>query len=116
MAATAHAHIRQIEHRDGSDPAMPQGLWTVDAVAGDRFVHQELGLREDGSVIEETRTFLVADVVDVSVDGGEATVTVPGPSGLEAIRVPDSIGAALNRHRGPRRPASSPRPHLPISD
>ena len=97
MAATAHAQIRRIEHRDSSDLAMPQGIWTVDAVAGDRFVHQVLALRENGSVFEATRTCLLADVIDVSVDGAEATVTVPGPSGLESIAVSDSIGAALNR-------------------
>jgi hypothetical protein len=98
MAATAHARIRRIEHRADSDPPMPQGLWTVDAVAGDRFVHQVLGLRDDGSVFEETRTFLLTDITDVSVDAGGATVTVPGPSGPESFAVSDSIGAALNRH------------------
>jgi hypothetical protein len=97
MAATAHARIRRIEHRDESDPAMSQGVWTVNAVAGDRFVHQVLGLRDNGSVFEETQTFLVADVVDVSVDGDRTTVAVSGPSGVESIRVPHLIGAALKQ-------------------
>jgi len=96
MAATAHARIRQIEHRDEPGPATPDGLWTVDAIAGDRFVHQVLGLREDGSVFEETRTCLVADV-EVTVDGGEASVSLSGPSGIESIQIPGSIGAALTR-------------------
>jgi hypothetical protein len=107
MAATAHARIRRVEHHVSSDPPMPQGLWTVDAVAGDRFVHQVLGLREDGSVFEETRTCLLTDVTDVSVDGGGATVTVPGPSGPESIAVSDSIGAALSRTEDRRPPALS---------
>jgi hypothetical protein len=98
MAATANARIRRIEHRASPDPPMPEGLWTVDAVAGDRFVHQVLGLREDGSVFEETRTCLLRDVTDVSVDDSGAVVTVPGPSGPESIPVSDPIAAALNRH------------------
>ena len=97
MAATAHARVRRIEHRDDADPALPHGLWTVDAVAGDRFVHQMLGLRDDGSVFEETVTCLVADVVEITDDGGDATVSVPGPSGVESIHVPGSVRAALDR-------------------
>jgi len=96
MAATAHARIRRIEHHAGSEPPMPKDLWTVDALAGDRFVHQELGLREDGSVFEETKTCLVADITDVTVGGHGAIVTVPGPSGPESIAVSDPIAAALN--------------------
>src|ERR1044072_1972647 len=95
MAATAQAQVRRIESRANSEPPMPKDLWTVDAVAGDRFVHQVLGLRDDGSVFEETQTYLVVDLTGVSVDGDGATGTVPGPSGPESISVPDSIGAAL---------------------
>src|SRR5437879_240392 len=97
MAATSQAQIRRIEHLHSSDPALPQGIWTVDAVAGDRFVHQVLGLRADGSVAEETCTFLTAEILEVSIDADGATLVVPGPSGPESIRVPESIGRALNR-------------------
>jgi hypothetical protein len=98
MAATAHARVRRIEHSDSTDLPIPEGVWTVNAVAGDRFVHQVLGLREDGSVFEETRTCLLTDVTDVFVDGDDTVVTVPGPSGPEAIAVSDSIAAALTHH------------------
>ncbi|MDQ1491688.1 MAG: hypothetical protein QOJ23_4202 [Actinomycetota bacterium] len=97
MAATGQAQTRRIEHSDASDADLPQGIWTVDAVAGDRFVHQILGLRGDGSVFEETRTFLTDEIAEVSFDSDGATVVVPGPSGAESIRVPDSIGRAVNR-------------------
>jgi uncharacterized protein YjbJ (UPF0337 family) len=98
MAATAHATTRQIEHVDTADPAMPRGIWTVDALTGDRFVHQVLGLREDGSVYEETRTFLTADIWEIALDNDGATVTVEGPSGPEEFRIPEGIGRALTRH------------------
>jgi hypothetical protein len=95
MAATAHAQVRQIEHHDVPDEALPEGLWTVDAVAGDRFVHQVLALRSDGSVAEETRTFLTTEVLEVSFDGDGAEVSVAGPSGRDSIRIPDVVGRAL---------------------
>src|SRR4051794_21345480 len=111
MAATANARVRRIEHRPETDPPMPKGLWTVDAVAGDRFVHQVLGLREDGSVFEETRTCLLRDVPDVSVADGGAVVRVRGPSGPESIAVSDPIAAPLNRHWGsPAKSQASTRP------
>jgi uncharacterized protein YjbJ (UPF0337 family) len=100
MAATAHAAIRQVRHVDTADPALPDGRWVVDALAGDRFVHQTLGLRADGSVFEETATCLIGEILDVAFDADEATVatvTVPGPSGPQSIRVPDSIGRAVDR-------------------
>jgi hypothetical protein len=97
MAATAHAQIRRIEHSEAPDADLPQGVWTVDALAGDRFVHQVLGLRADRSVFEETRTFLTTEILEVSFDPGGATVVVPGASGPEAMRVPDPIGRDLER-------------------
>jgi uncharacterized protein YjbJ (UPF0337 family) len=97
MAATAHATIRRIEHRDDSDAALPQGIWTIDAVSGDRFVHQVLGLRTDGSVYEETRTFLPHDILEISLDPDGATLVVQGPSGRESIRIPESIGQTINQ-------------------
>jgi hypothetical protein len=99
MAATAHAQIRRIEHSDASDADLPQGVWTVDALAGDRFVHQVLGLRADRSVFEETRTCLTTEILEVSFDPGGATVVVPGASGPEAMRVPDPIGRDLERRK-----------------
>jgi hypothetical protein len=98
MAATAQAGTRQIEHMDTADPAMPRGIWTVHALIGDRFVHQILGLRQDGSVYEETRTFLSADIREISLDGDGATLAVDGPSGREEFRIPQGIGRAINRH------------------
>ena len=98
MAATAHATTRRIEHFDSSDPGLPRGIWTVDAVTGDRFVHQVLGLRQDGSVFEETRTFLTADILEITLDDEGATLAVEGPSGDERIRIPESIGRVLDRH------------------
>ena len=98
MAATAHAAVRVIQRRAGSDPQCPHGLWDVDALSGDRFVHMTLGVREDGSVFEETRTFLTSEILDVSFAPDEAAaVTVQGPAGRETLSVPVSIGRALDR-------------------
>lgn len=98
MAATAHAAVRSIEKRPAPDPECPNGRWDVNALAGDRFVHMTLGVREDGSVSEETRTFLTSEILDVSfAPDGAATVTVPGPSGPESVAIPASIGPALDR-------------------
>lgn len=89
MAATAHARTRVIEES--------QGLWEVNALAGDRFVHMTLGLRDDGSVSEETRTFLTSEILDVSLGSDGATLEVQGASGAELVRVPGDIGRALSR-------------------
>lgn len=98
MAATAHAAIRVIHHRPDSDPQRPGGVWDVDAVAGDRFVHMTLGLRSDGSVSEDTQTFLTTEIVDVSFSpDGDAAVAVRGPAGRQSILIPASIGQALGR-------------------
>lgn len=96
MAATAHARIRVIEKRAGSDPACPQGVWDVDAVCGDRFVHMTLGVRDDGSVAEETRTFLTSEILEVSFTGEGAALTVQGPTGPDTISIPASIGRAFD--------------------
>jgi hypothetical protein len=96
MAATAHAAVRVIHRRAGSDPQCPGGLWDVDAVAGDRFVHMTLGLRDDGSVFEETQTFLTTEIMDVTFSPeGDAAVAVRGPMGHQSILIPGSIGQAL---------------------
>jgi hypothetical protein len=97
MAATAHATVRRIQHLDRSDADLPQGIWTVDAVSGDRFVHQVLGLRSDGSVYEQTRTFLTAEILEISLDPDGATLVIEGPSGRELIRIPESISRTLNQ-------------------
>lgn len=98
MAATAHAAVRVIQKRVGSDPECPNGLWEVNALAGDRFVHMTLGVREDGSVYEETLTFLTSEILDVSfVPDGAATVAVQGPAGRETMSIPVSVGRALDR-------------------
>ena len=104
MAATAHAAVRRIQHLDRTDSDLPQGIWTVDAISGDRFVHQVLGLRSDGSVYEETRTFLTTEILEISLDPDGATLVIEGPSGREAIRVPLSIGQTINQK--PNIPAS----------
>ncbi len=103
MAATAHAQVRQIEHHDAADATLPDGVWTVDAVAGDRFVHQVLALRSDGSVAEETQRFLTTEVLVVSFDADGAAVSLSGPSGPDSIRVPDVVGRALD-HRDEEDP------------
>jgi hypothetical protein len=98
MAATAHASIRVIHQRPGLDPQCPGGLWDVDAVAGDRFVHMTLGLREDGSVSEETQTFLTTEIDDVSLSpDGDTAVAVRGPAGRQSIVIPAAIGQVLDR-------------------
>ena len=98
MAATAHAQVRVIKKRTGVDPRCPQGCWDVDAVAGDRFVHMMLGVREDGSVFEETRTFLTSEISDVAfTPAGASAVAVQGPAGHETLSVPESIGHAIDR-------------------
>src|SRR5687768_2147939 len=104
MAATAHASIRVIHHRPGVDPQCPGGLWDVDAVAGDRFVHMTLGLREDGSVSEETQTFLTTEIDDVSLSSdGDTAVAVRGPAGRQSIVIPAAIGQVLDRPAGAGR-------------
>jgi hypothetical protein len=104
MAATAHASIRVIHHRPDVDPQCPGGIWDVDAVAGDRFVHMILGLREDGSVAEETQTFLTTEIDDVTFSPeGDAAVAIRGPAGRQSILIPASIGQVLDRPAEARR-------------
>lgn len=98
MAATSHAQVRRIEHHHVPDATLPEGVWTVDAVTGDRFVHQVLALRADGSVAEETRTFLTTEILEVSFDADGAAVSVSEPSGPASIRVPEVVARALS-HR-----------------
>jgi uncharacterized protein YjbJ (UPF0337 family) len=98
MAATAHADERRIRQ---SGPA-EGGLWTVDAITGDRFVHMTLGLRPDHSVSEETRSLLVSEILEISVDGDDdagSSLTFVGPAGPESLRIPTPIGRALRRRR-----------------
>jgi len=94
MAATAHASVRTIDHC-AEAPGLPRGTWEVHALAGDRIVQMVLGLRDDGSVAEETRTFLTADVLGVSFEPDGATLSVRGPSGAETVPVPDAVARAL---------------------
>lgn len=101
MASTAHAQIRRIQHGVSSDPSLPRGVWTVDALTGDRYVHQILGLRADDSVFEETRTFVTDDILDLSFTADGAALTVAGPEGPQSIVVPDPIGQALGRRKEP---------------
>lgn len=75
-------------------------MWEVHALAGDRLVHMMLGLRDDGSVFEETRTFLTTDVLDVSFEPDGSTLTVRGPSGLESMPAPEPIGRAVSHPAG----------------
>ena len=75
-----------------------RGIWTVDALTGDRFVHQVLGLRQDGSVFEETRTFLTADIREISLDADGATLAVDGPFRPRGVPHP-------GRHRAGAQPA-----------
>jgi uncharacterized protein YjbJ (UPF0337 family) len=91
MAATAHADVRLIRHVDG--------VWEVNSVAGDRFVHMLLGLRADGSVSEETRTFLVMDIREITFDADGCTLEVDGPPGLQSMLVPEPIGRELSHRR-----------------
>jgi hypothetical protein len=100
MAATAHAGIRVIAKRTGSDPVCPHGVWDVDALCGDRLVHMTLGMRDDGSVFEETRTFLTSEILDVSFTDDRAGLAVQGPTGPETVSIPASIGRALTRPGG----------------
>jgi len=102
MAATAHADDRLIRCSvgpDGPEPGSPEPVWEVDAVANDRFVHMVLALRADGSVLEATRTFLLSEILEISLDDDGATVEVMGPSGPESIRIPGSIGRVLSHAR-----------------
>ena len=97
MAATAHAEDRLIRRSDASAPGMPRGVWEVNALANDRFVHMVLGLRADGSVSEATRTFLISDVLEISFDDDGSTVEVTGPSGPESLRIPEPMGRVVSR-------------------
>jgi hypothetical protein len=103
MAATAHADVRLIRPSDPSAPAAQADSWIVDSLAGDRFVHMDLGLRADGSVSEATRTFLITEIVDVSFDADGSTLDVTGPSGPESIRIAEPVGRKVSeqlaRHR-----------------
>ena len=95
MAATAHASVRSITHGEASDPELPHGQWTVHALAGDRLVEMVVALRADGSVFEETRTFLIDQILKVFDDADGATVELQGPSGPESMRVPEEIRRVL---------------------
>jgi hypothetical protein len=98
MAATAHAVVRSIQKQADPDPQCPNGRWYVDALSGDRLVHMTLGVREDGSVFEETSTFLTSEILDVAFTGdGSATVALRGPAGRQSMSIPASIGRALDR-------------------
>lgn len=101
MAATAHAGARVIEKRAESEPECPHGLWDVNAVAGDRFVRMTLGVREDGSVSDETRSFLISEILDVTFipDGAANIVTVHGPAAREGPYRRPSAGRSTD-HRG----------------
>lgn len=99
IAATAHADVRQIHEWAPAPAEAPGGRWDVDAITGDRFVHMTLGLRTDHSVSEETRSFLLEDVVDVSVDPDGSTLVYDGPSGPESLPIAEPIARALSRQR-----------------
>jgi uncharacterized protein YjbJ (UPF0337 family) len=99
MAATAHADVRLIRHVDGAASGAEEGVWEVNAVAGDRFVHMLLGLRADGSVSEETRTCLVMDIREITFDADGCTLEVDGPPGTPSMRVPEPIGRELSHRR-----------------
>jgi hypothetical protein len=98
MAATAHAKVRSVEKLSGSDPDSI-GRWEVNALAGDRFVHQILGLREDHSVSEDTRTFLTTEIIEVSFAPDGPTVDVQGPAGPESMPIPEPVARALAQER-----------------
>jgi hypothetical protein len=102
MAATAHASERVIRHSEQPETGSPEGTWEVSALAGDRFVHMLLGRRGDGSVSEETDTFLVADLLDISFDADGALIEVPGPAATGPIRVSDAVGRAIARRSSER--------------
>jgi len=97
MAATAHADDRLIRRSDCSAPGMPDRVWEVDALTGDRVVHMVLGLRTDGSVAEATRTFLISEIREISLDDDGCTLEVVGPSGPESMRIPEPIGRVVRR-------------------
>lgn len=97
MAATAHASVRSIEKLADPEPGSGQGIWEVNAVAGDRFVHMTLGLRGDGSVSEDTHTFLTSEILEVACDSDRATVEVQGPGGRRSISIPASVGRAVDQ-------------------
>jgi hypothetical protein len=97
MAATAHAGIRSIEKLSGAEPESGQAIWEVNAIAGDRFVHMTLGLRGDGSVSEDTHTFLTSEILEVSSTSDRVTVEVQGPTGRRSLSIPASVGRALDR-------------------
>ena len=97
MAATAHAGIRSIEKLSGAEPESGQGIWEINAIAGDRFVHMTLGLRGDGSVSEDTHTFLTSEILEVSSSSDRVTVEVQGPTGRRSLSIPASVGRALDR-------------------
>jgi hypothetical protein len=101
MAATAHADARLIRCSTGSAAGGSEPVWEVDALANDRFVHMVLGLRADGSVSEATRTFLVSEILEISIDDDGSTVEVMGRSGPESMRIPASIGRVLSHAQGP---------------
>lgn len=87
LAAGARATSRSIR-RSGD-------TFTVDARTGDRVVHQELTLRDDGSVAETSDSFVVDEVRRIAAgDGVTVDVEVAGP--LRVVPVAVEVATTLD--------------------
>ena len=74
-AATGNAQVRVVSRRQhGTDSS-----YDVWAIAGDRVVLMRLAVRHDGSVAEDTTSFLRRDVTDVIDAGADDAVLVVAP-------------------------------------
>lgn len=92
LAATGHATTRSV--RQSGDTV------TVDARSGDRIVHLELCLRDDGSVGETNDSFVVDDVRRISAPRGGATVDIEVAGPLRVVPVAVEVAATLGADRG----------------
>lgn len=91
LAASGNAEHRAIERlqQDGAPDE-----YVVLAMSGESVVLMRLSLRHDGSVAEDTASFLVADTT-VLEETGTTTIEVTTAGGTRTFAVPPALGDML---------------------
>lgn len=91
LAASGNAEHRAIERLQQDDAP---DEYVVLAMSGETVVLMRLSQRDDGSVAEDTETFLVADTT-VLPDTGTTTIEVTTAGGTRRFSIPPTLGEAL---------------------
>ena len=91
LAASGNAEHRAIE-RLQQDSAPDE--YVVLAMSGETIALMRLSLRDDGSVAEDTETFLVADTT-VLPDTGTTTIEVTTEGRTRTFSIPSALGEVL---------------------